>query len=141
VNFVRSQLSSAERRINFRTPLSIRVKGSLLPTNGYVLVVRNHLTLAPIFSIHPDISAHFRLYLIIWFHLASKRRDHTFKRRILTLADENRVKPSFSPGETSLWPTPLRTKDTFERRNITFWRRQTQNFYRLAHFIARIYMM
>jgi hypothetical protein len=34
VNFVRSQLSSAERRINFRTPLSIRVKASLLPTNG-----------------------------------------------------------------------------------------------------------
>jgi hypothetical protein len=35
VNFVRSPLSSAGRRISFRTPLTIRVKASLFsPTNG-----------------------------------------------------------------------------------------------------------
>jgi len=126
VIFVRSHTSCADRRTLpvYREVPNIRVKASLLSKGIAARSGRNDLTLRfhgrptlprPSVISGPSIASSHQVS-----HREGKRRNLTFDREILTLASENRVIISFSPAETSLCLIFLRSKATFDRKNITF---------------------
>jgi hypothetical protein len=115
-----------------------RVKASLLAKGIGPRSVRNDLTFG--------VSRHTQLAAAVLIPLQgiasscegstsdSRRRNLTFYRQILTLGSENRVIISFLPAETSLCLVSLRSKATFDRKNITFRTDRTSSFFYFAPF-------
>jgi hypothetical protein len=115
-----------------------RVKASLLAKGIGSRSVRNDLTLG--FSRDTQLAAAVLIPLRRMplpakvLPRESRRRNLTFYRQILTLGSENRVIISFLPAETSLCLVSLRSKATFDRKNITFRTDRTSSFFYFAPF-------